>query len=126
MFFYLLGQKFWNPRRQPDFMGSVGLTLLCWFVTGFFLSCAPHYPTFAPGLWAWHTIGSCGFAIMTGLPYALILARVVRLARQRNPEAPPKQGNLRLGVVSAVALLSQLLISMADTQRWPFTGGVNR
>jgi hypothetical protein len=122
VFFYLLGRKFWNPRRKPDFMGSVGLTLLCWFVTGFFLCAAPHYTSFAPTLWLWHTMGSCGVAIMIGLPYALILARVVQSGRQARPRVDPERGPRRLGVVCVVALLSQVLVWMSQNQRWPFAG----
>lgn len=120
MFFYLLGQKFWNPPSRPDFAGSLGLLLLCWFVTALFATHVPSYRTFPADLWLGYTVGSCGVAVMFGLPYALVLARVAVIARQCKGKASLERGTARLGIFSAVALLSQVFMWLVQNQRWPF------
>jgi hypothetical protein len=120
MVFYLLSQKFWNPPRRPDLAGLLGLALLCWFVTALFAAHVPCHWTFPEEHWLRYTVASCGVAVMSGLPWALVLARVADMARQRRGKSTLTRGTALLGILSAVALLSQVFLWLAENQRWPF------
>jgi len=84
LFFYLLSRGLWAPRWKPDALQSLGLLLLCWYLTAYMLLMAPSaadappYPRFI--------IGVVGFNLMIGLPFALIFARLIArlLGRKSN------------------------------------------
>ncbi len=96
LFFYLLSRELWTPRWKPDALQSIGLLLLCWFLTAFMLLMAPSaidappHPRFI--------IGIIGLNIMIGLPYAFIFARLIAKMLGRSiPKAQNGPAKLEAG-----------------------------
>jgi len=93
LFFYLLSRELWTPSWRPDALQSIGLLLLCWFLTAFMLLMAPSAID-APPLRRF-IIGTIGLHIMVGLPYAFIFARLIaRLLGRSIPK--PQNGTPEL------------------------------